>query len=160
MQQTKKGNQWHLWMKGYIGVDAESGLAYRVGTAPNVNNVAQAQALLHCNETDVLGDAGYQSVENLGVPVVWYVAMMPGKRRALPKTLGGQMMEWIEHANASNRAKVEHPFHVVKNLFRHRKTRYRDFEKNSAQFLTLFGFANLVLARKWLLVPHCPRCVM
>lgn len=47
---------------------------------------------------------------------------------------------------ASVRAKVEHPFHVVKNLFRHRKARYRGLEKNTAQLFTLFGFANLVLA--------------
>jgi IS5 family transposase len=44
------------------------------------------------------------------------------------------------------RAKVEHPFHVVKNLFRHRKTRYRRPAKNTARLFTPFGFANLVLA--------------
>ena len=159
MHQTKKGNQWHFGMKAHIGVDAESGLVHTVvGTAANVNDVTQAQALLHGDETDVFGDAGYQGVEkreeNLEVPVTWHVAMKPSKRRALPKTLEGEMMEWIEHAKAGIRAKVEHPFHVVKNLFRHRKTRYRGLEKNSAQLLTLFGFANLVLARKWLLAPH------
>lgn len=159
MHQTKKGNQWYFGMKAHIGVDAESGLVHTVvGTAANVSDVTQAQALLHGDETDVFGDAGYQGVEkreeNLEVPVTWHVAMKPSKRRALPKTLGGEMMEWIEHAKASIRAKVEHPFHVVKNLFRHRKARYRGLEKNSAQLLTLFGFANLVLARKWLLVPH------
>lgn len=158
MHQTKKGNQWHFGMKAHIGVDAESGLVHTVvGTAANVNDVTQAQALLHGDETDVFGDAGYQGVEkreeNLEVPVTWHVAMKPSKRRALPKTLEGEMMEWIEHAKAGIRAKVEHPFHVVKNLFRHRKTRYRGLEKNSAQLLTLFGFANLVLARKWLLAP-------
>ena len=62
-------------------------------------------------------------------------------------------MEWIEQAKASIRAKVEHPFHVVKNLFRHRKTRYRGLDKNTQQFFTLFGLAKLVLARKWLLAP-------
>jgi IS5 family transposase len=124
MHQTKKGNQWHFGMKAHIGVDAESGLTHTViGTAANVNDVTQAQALLHGDETDVFGDAGYQGVEkreeNLELPVTWHVAMKPSKRRALPKTLGGEMLEWIEHA------KVEHPFHVVKNLFRHRKTRYQ-----------------------------------
>ena len=62
-------------------------------------------------------------------------------------------MEWIEQAKASIRAKVEHPFHVVKNLFRHRKTRYRGLDKNTKQLFTLFSLANLVLARKWLLAP-------
>jgi len=45
----------------------------------------------------------------------------------------------------SVRAKVEHPFHVVKNLFRHRKTRYRGLDKNTAQLFTFFAFSNLVL---------------
>jgi len=158
MHQTKKGKQWYYGMKAHIGVDAESGLVHTVvGTAANVNDVTQAQALLHGDETDVFGDAGYQGVdkreENLDVPVTWHVAMRPSQRKALPRTLGGEMMDWIEHAKASIRAKVEHPFHVVKNLFRHRKTRYRGLAKNTAHLLTLFGFASLVLARRWLLAP-------
>jgi IS5 family transposase len=158
MHQTKKGKQWYYGMKAHIGVDAESGLVHTVvGTAANVNDVTQAQALLHGDETDVFGDAGYQGVdkreENLDVPVTWHVAMRPSQRKALPRTLGGEMMDWIEQAKASIRAKVEHPFHVVKNLFRHRKTRYRGLAKNTAHLLTLFGFASLVLARRWLLAP-------
>ena len=48
-------------------------------------------------------------------------------------------------------AKVEHPFHVVKNLIRHRKTRYRGLAKNTAQLHTLFAMANLMLARRLVL---------
>ena len=158
MHQTKKGNQWHFGMKAHIGVDAESGLVHTViGTAANVNDVTQAQGLLHGEEADVFGDAGYQGVEkreeNLEVPVTWHVALRPGKRKALPKNPWGERMEWIEQAKASIRAKVEHPFHVVKNLFRHRKIRYRGLDKNTKHLFTLFGLANLVLARKWLLAP-------
>lgn len=54
-------------------------------------------------------------------------------------------------AKASIRAKVEHPFHVVKNLFHHRKVRYKGLAKSTAQLFSLFGFANLMLARRWLL---------
>lgn len=156
MHQTKKGNQWHFGMKAHIGADAHSGLVHTViGTAANVNDVTQAGALLHGEETDVFGDAGYQGVEkreeNLEVPVTWHVAMKRSVRKALPKDAWGEKMELIEQAKASVRAKVEHAFHVVKNLFHHRKTRYRGLEKNTAQLFTLFGFANLVLARRWLL---------
>ena len=158
MHQAKKGNQWHFGMKAHIGVDAESGLTHTViGTAANVHDVTQAQGLLHGEETDVFGDAGYQGVEkreeNQAIPVTWHVAMRPSKRKALPKNTWGERMEWIEQAKASIRAKVEHPFHVVKNLFRHRKTRYRGLDKNTKQLFTLFGLANLVLARRWLLAP-------
>jgi IS5 family transposase len=56
MHQTKKGNQWHFGMKAHIGVDAESGLVHTVvGTAANVNDVTQANALVHGEETDVFG---------------------------------------------------------------------------------------------------------
>lgn len=159
MHQTKKGNQWYFGMKAHIGVDAQSGLVHTVvGTAANVSDVTQAQALLHGDETDVFGDAGYQGVEkraeNLETPVTWHVAMRPGKRKALPKTALGERQEWMEHAKASIRAKVEHPFHVVKNLFQHRKVRYRGLAKNTAQLFSLFGFANLMLARRWLLADN------
>ena len=97
-----------------------------------------------------MGDAGYQGVEkreeNLGKGVTWHVAMKRSKRKALPKNKLGRMLEKLEHLKASVRAKVEHPFHVVKNLFRHRKVRYRGLAKNTAQLFTLFGLANLVLA--------------
>ena len=155
MHQSKKGNQWHFGMKAHIGVDAQSGLVHTlVGTAANVHDVTQAQALLHGDETDVFGDAGYQGVEkreeNLELPVNWHIAMRPSKRKALDKSAVGELMEKLEHAKASIRAKVEHPFHVVKNLFQHRKARYKGLAKNTAQLFSLFGFANLLLARRWL----------
>lgn len=158
MHQTKKGNQWHFGMKAHIGVDAQSGLVHTViGTSANVHDVTQAQALLHGEESDVFGDAGYQGVEkreeNLELPVNWHVAMRPSKRRALPGTALGELLEHVEQVKASIRAKVEHPFHVVKNLFRHRKVRYRGLAKNTAQLFSLFGFANLMLARRWLFDP-------
>ena len=72
--------------------------------------------------------------------------MKRSKRKALPKNKVGRMLEKLKHLKASVLAKVEHPFHVIKNLFRHRKTRYRGLAKNTAQLFTLFGFASLVLA--------------
>ena len=77
--------------------------------------------------------------------------MRPGKRKLLPGTALGDLLEQIEHAKAGIRAKVEHPFHVVKNLFGHRKTRYMGLAKNTAQLFSLFGLANLLLTRRWLL---------
>ena len=74
--------------------------------------------------------------------------MKRGKRKALPATAWGRLLEQIERTKASIRAKVEHPFHVVKNLFKHKKTRYRGLAKNEAQLFSLFGLANLVLARR------------
>jgi IS5 family transposase len=157
MHQAKKGNQWHHGMKAHIGVDAESGLVHSmVSTAANVNDVTQAGALLHGEETDAFGDAGYRGVgkrEEAQGPQ-WHVALQPGKRKVLSDSALGQMIEKVEKIKASIRAKVEHPFHVIKNLFRHKKTRYRGLAKNHAQLYSLFGLANLVLAKRRLLAIH------
>lgn len=119
-------------------------------TPANVNDVTQAHGLLHGEETVALGDAGYQGVdqrpENADTAVTWHVALRPGTRRALPDDELGQLQRRIERVKAGLRAKVEHPFHIVKNLFRYRKTRYRGLARNTAHVITLFGLANLVLA--------------
>jgi IS5 family transposase len=157
MHQTKKGNQWHHGMKGHIGVDAESGLVHSVkGTAANVNDVTQAHALVHGQETDVFADAGYQGVdkreETQDIKVCWHVAMRPGKRKALDKSTSmGAIMDKLEKTKASIRAKVEHPFRVIKRQFGYVKVRYRGLMKNTAQLHTLFALSNLWMARHRLL---------
>jgi IS5 family transposase len=159
MHQTKKGNQWHFGMKAHIGVDADSGLTHTlVTTAANVSDITQAHALLHGDETTAFGDAGYQGVErrqeNEKSAVTWHVALRPGKRRTLPDTKTGRLREQLEKLKASVRAKVEHPFHVVKNIFGHKKVRYRGLAKNTAQLHTLFGLANLMIAKRRLFELH------
>jgi IS5 family transposase len=155
MHQTKKGNQWHFGMKAHIGVDADSGLVHTViGTAANVNDVTQGHGLLHGDETVVFADAGYQGAakrtEATGVD--WHVAMRPGKRRALDKqTKLGALLDKAEQLKASVRAKVEHPFRVVKCQFGFTKVRYKGLAKNTAQLVTLFALSNLWMARRHLL---------
>ena len=157
MHQTKKGNQWHFGMKAHIGVDADSGLVHTVvGTAANVNDVTQASALVHGEETDVFADAGYQGVakreETQDIKANWHVAMRPGKRKALDKsTPMGAIMDKLEHVKARIRAKVEHPFRVIKRQFGFVKVRYRGLMKNTAQLHTLFALSNLWMARHRLL---------
>ena len=156
MHQTKKGNDWHFGMKAHIGVDVESGLVHTVvGTAANVSDVTQAHALLHGEEAVVFADAGYQGVdkreENCDTPVSWEVAMKRGTRKALPETDEGKGLEAMEQAKASTRAKVEHPFQVLKILLKYRKVRYRGLAKNVAHQMMLFGLVNLMCAHKLLL---------
>ena len=156
MHQTKKGNQWHFGMKAHIGVDAESGLVHSViGTAANVNDVTQGHGLLHGEETDVFADAGYQGATKRpeATGVAWHVAMRPGKRRVLDKSRGShQLVEQLEKIKAGIRAKVEHPFRVIKCQFGFVKVRYRGLAKNTAQLVTLFALSNLWMARKRLMV--------
>jgi len=155
MHQTKKGNQWHFGMKAHIGVDADSGLVHTViGTAANVNDVTQGHGLLHGEETVVFADAGYQgSVKRPeATGVNWHVAMRPGKRRALNKNLPwGSLLDKAEQLKASVRAKVEHPFRVIKCQFGFTKVRYKGLAKNTAQLITLFALSNVWMARRHLL---------
>ena len=152
MHQSKKGQQWYFGMKAHIGVDAESGLVHTVrGTAGNVADVVEANSLLHGQETLALGDAGYQGVDkrpDANPEVQWHVAMRPGKRKKLDKTqLLDRMKDDFERTKASIRAKVEHPFRVLKQQFGHVKVRYRGLAKNTAQLHSLFALSNLWMAR-------------
>lgn len=157
MHQAKKGNQWHFGMKAHIGVDADSGLVHSViGTAANVCDVTQAAGLLHGQESDVFADAGYQGiakrVEAKDLDVRWHVAMRPGKRRVLDKTRAShRLIDHLEKLKASVRAKVEHPFRVVKQQFGYAKVRYRGLAKNTARLTMLFALSNLWMVRRQIL---------
>ena len=155
MHQTKKGNQWHFGMKGHIGVDADSGLVHTfIGTAANANDVTQGHGLLHGEETVVFADAGYQGAAKRpeATGVEWLVAMRPGKRRALDKNSPwGSLLDKAEQMKASVRAKVEHPFRVIKCQFGFTKVRYKGLAKNTAQLVTLFALSNLWMARRQIL---------
>ncbi len=155
MHQTKKGNQWHFGMKAHIGVDVASGVVHTLtGTAANEADINQMAALLHGQEEAVFADAGYTGAgkrpEFADRDVSWNIAIKRSIIKALPKALR-DLAEPMERALAQVRAWVEHPFHVVKNLFRHKKLRYRGLAKNTAQLHTLFALANLVIVKKALL---------
>lgn len=155
MKQAKKGNQWYFGMKAHIGVDADSGLVHSViGTAAIVNDVTQAGALLHGQEEAAFGDAGYQGVHKRpeAQGPAWHIAMRPGLRRKLNPFIESQaIVEQIERVKASVRAKVEHPFRVIKRQFGYTKVRYRGLKKNTAQVVTLFALSNLWMARRRLM---------
>ena len=154
MHQTKKGKQWHFGMKAHIGVDVASGLVHTVvGTAANEADINQMAAVLHGRESDIFADAGYAGAdkrpEHEDRDVCWNIAIKRSVIKALPKGLR-DLAEPVERALSQVRAVVEHPFHIVKSLFRHKKLRYRGLKKNTAQLHTLFALANLVIAKKTL----------
>jgi len=156
MHQTRKGQQWHFGMKAHIGADVDSGLVHSLrATAANVADVAETANLLHGEEAVVFADAGYTGVDKRDElkdrKVTWHIAMKRGKLKAMAAGALKELTAQAEHLKAKIRARVEHPFHVVKNLFHHRKVRYQGLKKNRAQLYTLFALANLVIAKKHLL---------
>ncbi len=158
MHQAKKGNQWHFGMKAHIGVDKDSGLVHTLTTtAANVSDISQTAALLHGQESDVWADAGYVGVEkreevqqalNTNEQTVqWHVAK---RRSTIEKLADGwqkSMAQAYEKLKAQVRSRVEHPFHVVKNIFKYKKTRYKGLAKNDAQLNVLFALSNLYMVR-------------
>jgi IS5 family transposase len=155
MHQTQKGRSWYFGMKTHIGVDAESGLVHTViGPAANTADINEAKSLLHGEETDVYADAGYQGIHKRceDGSARWHVAMRPSRRKQLNlKDRPDAIFDRIERLKAGIRAKVEHPFRVLKQQFDYTKTRYRGLAKNTAQITTLFALGNLWMARRQLL---------
>ena len=148
-----QGNQSHFRMKAHIGVDAAFGLVHTVrGTAGHVADATQGSSLLHGEETAVFADAGYQGADkraDANPSVLWQVAMPPGKRKKLDKANSPTraLMEKIEKCKASIRAKVEHPFRVLKRQVGCVKVRYRRLKKNMLQLKTLLALSNLWMVR-------------
>ncbi|MDR5647274.1 IS5 family transposase [Burkholderia cenocepacia] len=154
MHQTKKGNQWYFGMKAHIGVDAESGLVHTVmATAANEADVEVADELLHGKEEVVYADAGYTGADKRYArkKLRWEIAQRKGRIKALPDGRLKKQIEAAEHRKASIRAKVEHPFRVLKRQFGYAKVRFKGLAKNTVQILTLFALANLWMVRKKLL---------
>lgn len=120
------------------------------GTPANVSDVSQTKHLLHGEEKSVHADAGYTGVEKReefeGSKIEWMVAQKQGCLKAMADGLKKDLLREWERRKAQVRARVEHPFHIVKNLFGYRKVRYRGLRKNLAQLHSLFALANLVIA--------------
>ncbi|UKR53540.1 IS5 family transposase [Xanthomonas fragariae] len=157
MHQTKKGKQYYFGMKAHIGVDDVSGLVHHVEcTAANVADITQAHKLLHGKEDTLSGDSGYTGLDKRAEmarkrKLRYLIAEKPSKLKQIKNARELQWTQRWEHTKASLRAKVEHPFRVIKRQFGYVKIRYRGLAKNTAQVLTLFALSNLWMVRRQLL---------
>lgn len=154
MHQTKKGEQWYFGMKAHIGVDADSGLVHTVTTtAANEADVEQVNDLLHGEESEVHADSGYTGAESRvnRKNLEWHIAAKRGTVKAMEEGSAKRTKQKSEKRKASIRAKVEHPFRVIKRQFGLMKVRFRGLAKNTSHLLTLFALSNLWMARKKLL---------
>ena len=127
-------------------------------TSANVSDISQTPALLHGQEQEAWLDAGYVGVEKredmqkalraTGQEVRWHIAK---RRTTIEKMAEGwqkSLAQAYEKLKAQVRARVEHPFHVVKNIFRYKKTRYQGLAKNDSQINVLFALSNLYMVRE------------
>ena len=149
MSSTRKGNDWYFGMKAHVGVDADSGIVHSLeSTTAKTHDSQLRDELLHGQETPVRADKGYvhagrEAAFTKDGGTFW------GVMRKAPK--GGEPDEpdaQINRIIAKVRAKVEHPFRILKRQFGHVKTRYRGLARKRAHLFTLFAPGNLFMMRR------------
>ena len=149
MSQTKKGKQWYFGMKAHIGTDVQSGLVHTVqGTTAKDSDNSQLEACLHGEEEFVLADRGYHKNSRTwqDLKVEGGIAIITPYKKPHHRHLNNdekKINKWL----AKYRAKVEHPFRVIKRQFGFTKVRYRGLAKNTAQLKTLFALSNVWMMR-------------
>lgn len=151
MHQTKKGNQWFFGMKAHIGVDRRTKVIHAVAaSAANVHDATCLGQLLHGEETEVWGDSAYQGQ---GALIARHApnARDMTHRRYRRNGVVDERERAKNWAKSSVRAKVEHPFLVIKRIFGFVKTRYRGLDKNANRLFVACALTNLYLMRRRLL---------
>ncbi len=147
MHQTRKGNQWYFGMKAHIGVDSREGVVHSVCTsAASVADVHLLPDLLHGAERKVWGDAGYQGQSEAIREAAPHAQDMTCRRTKF-KDYVDQMARRKNTTKSRVRAKVEHPFRILKRIFGFDKVRYRGLAKNHNRLCACFALVNLYLHR-------------
>jgi len=148
MHQTRKGRQWYFGMKAHIGVNSRTGIVHSVcTTAASVDDRHMLPDLLHGEERRVWGDGGYQG-QGAAIREAAPHAQDMTSRRTRYKEFVDELQRAKNRVKARVRAKVEHPFRIVKRIFGFEKTRYRGLSKNHQRLCVNFALANLYLHRK------------
>jgi len=151
MRQTKKGNNWFFGMKLHVGTDRRGLVHSLTATHAAEADINQMPQLLHGQEREVFGDRGYwreadrQAFRQRGI-------RYRVNRRGHPTAPLTEKWRAINRARSRTRARVEHPFLVVKRLWGFTKVRYRGITKNAARAFAAFALANLYLVRHRLMV--------
>lgn len=158
MGQTQKGANWHFGMKVHIGTD-KGGLTHTLtATCASENDFTQMPQLLHGKERELYGDRAYWSEEHRWLCREAGIRYRVNRRAKRAHALTAAQRA-INRARSRIRARVEHPFNVVKRLWGFTKVRYRGLAKNLARAFAMFALANLYLVRRRLLPPGAT-CVL
>jgi transposase, IS5 family len=152
MHQTRKGKQWYFGLKAHIGVDSKRGIVHSVCTsAASVADKHMLADLLHGEERKVWGDGAYQG-QGETIRQAAPRAQDMTSRRTRYKNFVDELQRAKNRVKARVRAKVEHPFRILKRIFGFEKVRYRGLKKNHHRLCANFALVNLYLHRKRLAV--------
>lgn len=149
MASTKKGNQWYFGMKAHIGVDTKTGVIHTTtATAASVHDSQVLDDNLHGNETRVYGDSAYRGQEE---KIHAIGAKDFTQKRAYRNKPLSEDDKAANKTKSRVRAKVEHPFRILKNIFGYTKVRYKGLVKNANHLFMAMGLVNLYMQRGHLL---------
>ncbi len=152
MHQTRKGKQWYFGLKAHVGVDSKQGHVHSVCTsAASVADKHMLPDLLHGDERKVWGDGAYQG-QGEAIRQAASQAQDMTSRRVKYKNFVDELQKRKNRVKARVRAKVEHPFRILKRIFGFEKVRYRGLKKNHERLCACFALVNLYLHRKRLAV--------
>lgn len=150
MKQTRKGNNWHFGMKLHVGTDRRGIVHTVTATHAATADITQLNELLHGDEREIYGDQAYwkeadrQRFRSAGVR--YRVNRRPNGSRPLT-----EHQKKINRSRSRTRARGEHAFRVVKQLWGFAKVRYRGIAKNAARAMATFALANLYMLRRKLM---------
>lgn len=155
MHQAKKGNQWYFGAKLHVGVDAGSGYIHTVRvTSANVADSKEAVNLIREDDEVVWGDSAYcalekheefRSDEHLSKLTFKTNSQKPYRKNKWKPGLGTFWHEEFERQKSRVRCKVEYVFHIIKDVFRFRKTPYKGLKKLEAKAFMLAACANIYM---------------
>ena len=152
MKQTRKGRNWHFGMKLHVGTDPR-GIVHTVrATDAAVADITQFPELVHWQEREVFGDQAYWKEDDRQFLESWGIRYRIN-RRPHPQQPLSERWRMINRARSRTRARGEHAFRVIKQLWGFTKVRYRGLAKNLARAQTMFALANLYQMRRELLAP-------
>jgi IS5 family transposase len=148
MHSTKKGNQWYFGMKAHIGVDSRTKLIHSVAaTAANVHDSRLLPDLLHGEETRVWGDSAYSGQGETICKYAPKASDFTNRKGFRNRPLSAEQCR-VNRTKSKVRARVEHPFLIIKRIFGFEKVRYRGLEKNATRLFVTCALTNLYLARR------------
>ena len=151
MKQGKKnGREWRFGMKAHVGTDPHGLVHTLVTTHAGASDFKQLPKLLHGQERELYGDQAYWSEFHRVAAQQHGVRYRVNRRpnRGQPLTA---YQRYLNRLRSATRARAEHAFHVVKNLWGFTKVRYRGLAKNTARLFTMFALANLYMVRRRLM---------
>lgn len=157
MRQTKKGNNWHFGMKFHVGTDRRGVVHSLTATHAATADITQMSELLHGEEREVFGDQAYWKEDDRKRFVEAGVRYRVNRRGNVHRPLTDHQKK-INQSRSRTRARGEHAFRIVKQLWGFTKVRYRGIAKNAARALASFALANLYMMRRWI-VPHQEWCL-